>query len=146
MESKNPTIKRYKFGENLIPHDNPNTSLCCKNWKKCHDEKFELLTGSNAEELSECNNKTNEANRESYTRCIIKGQLHKSLTEIFSVNLIVASNKNGVHGKLSLKNFKRFYDVLMDLIRANGEEYPEKGIRYAFKVRAIFVPNLMWIS
>ncbi|XP_046806351.1 uncharacterized protein LOC124419778 [Lucilia cuprina] len=46
MESKNPTIKRYKLGENLIPHDNPNTSLCCKNWKKCYEEKFELLTDS----------------------------------------------------------------------------------------------------
>ncbi|KAI8119222.1 hypothetical protein CVS40_9223 [Lucilia cuprina] len=65
---------------------------------------------------------------------LIKGQLHKSLTEFFSVNLIVASNIDGVHGMLSLKNFKRFYDDLMDSIRDNGEEYPEKGIRYAFKV------------
>ncbi|XP_037808804.1 uncharacterized protein LOC119601737 isoform X3 [Lucilia sericata] len=90
-----------------------------------------------ADELEDCNAKINEANRTAYIRCmssLLKGQLHKSLTAIFSVNLIVASNIDGVHGKVSLKSFKRLYDILMDSIRANGEENPEKEIRHAFKL------------
>ncbi|KAI8115469.1 hypothetical protein CVS40_12337 [Lucilia cuprina] len=88
-------------------------------------------------ELEDCNAKINDTNRAAYTRCIsflLKGQLHKSLTEIFSVNLIVASNIDGIHGKVALKSFKRLYDILMDSIRANGEENPEKEIRHAFKL------------
>ncbi|XP_046802068.1 uncharacterized protein LOC124418766 [Lucilia cuprina] len=101
----------------------------------------------NAEELSECNNKINEANRGSYVsilllyrdnaykfnpnnqfqrRCmssLIKGQLHKSLTEIFFRKF---------NSCIKYRWCSR--QALMDSIRANGEEYPEKGIRYAFKV------------
>ncbi|KNC24914.1 hypothetical protein FF38_03003 [Lucilia cuprina] len=56
------------------------------------------------------------------------------------------SEIDGVHGKLSLKNFIRFYDDLMDSIRANGEVYPEKGIRYAFKVVKKRHFQSIWVS
>lgn len=44
---------------------------------------------------------------------LLKGKLDKSLTEIFSLDLVLASNMNGIHGKLSLRDFKSVFDTLM---------------------------------
>lgn len=54
---------------------------------------------------------------------LIKGKVQKTLTDIMSVDLILACNMDGVHGKVPLKNFKRIFDALKGKIHMNISTY-----------------------
>ncbi|XP_050340179.1 uncharacterized protein LOC126766444 isoform X2 [Bactrocera neohumeralis] len=67
-------------------------------------------------------------------KALLKGRLAKTLTDVISQSVCIEINLDGVHGKKRLKDFKAFYQTLMDACRSLGFEDNEKEIRNALKI------------
>lgn len=63
----------------------------------------------------------------------LKGKLPKTLTTILSLELILAINIDGTHGKKRLKDFEKVFDALMDAVRPLCDD-PDKELRNALAV------------
>ncbi|KNC22408.1 hypothetical protein FF38_04654 [Lucilia cuprina] len=88
------------------------------------------------EELKALNDAIIEENRQIYTNAMklsLKGKLPKTLTTILSLQLILAINIDGTHGKKRLKDYEKVFDALMDAIRPLCED-PDKELRNALAV------------
>ncbi|KAI8129975.1 hypothetical protein CVS40_0008 [Lucilia cuprina] len=100
------------------------------------------------EELKALNDAIIEENRQIYTNAMklsLKGKLPKTLTTILSLQLILAINIDGTHGKKRLKDYEKVFDVLMDAIRPLCED-PDKELRNALAVikKRHFHNKKMW--
>ncbi|XP_050324484.1 uncharacterized protein LOC126755802 [Bactrocera neohumeralis] len=88
-------------------------------------------------DLHDFNTIISEDNRDLYVnrmKALLKGRLAKTLTDVISQSVCIEINLDGVHGKKRLKDFKAFYQTLMDACRSLGFEDNEKEIRNALKI------------
>ncbi|XP_049315787.1 uncharacterized protein LOC125779186 [Bactrocera dorsalis] len=88
-------------------------------------------------DLHDFNTIISEDNRDLYVnrmKALLKGRLAKTLTDVISQSVCIEVNLDGVHGKKRLKDFKAFYQTLMDACRSLGFEDSEKEIRNALKI------------
>ncbi|XP_049316808.1 uncharacterized protein LOC125779490 [Bactrocera dorsalis] len=88
-------------------------------------------------DLHDFNTIISEDNRDLYVnrmKALLKGRLAKTLTDVISQSVCIEVNLDGVHGKKRLKDFKAFYQTLMDACRSLGFEDNEKEIRNALKI------------
>lgn len=63
----------------------------------------------------------------------LKGKLSKTITTIISLEVILAINIDGTHGKKRLKDFAKVFDALMDALRPLCND-PDKELRNALAV------------
>ncbi|XP_067619990.1 uncharacterized protein [Eurosta solidaginis] len=98
------------------------------------DDMLKSFPLKSLDELKEIDEKICQDNKAVYIKALktlLKGKLTKKIDNVFSTEVIIAINIDGIHGKQGLKEYRQFFDTLLAAIDSPD---PTTELRRAFAV------------